>query len=1075
MTLVDDYFEYTKKYINSHGPKTIVLMQVGSFFECYATISPDGTYKGSLIQEFSRINDMSIAKKNVCCGGNDVVMAGFGLGQLDKYVKKLLENGYTVPVFVQDIQGKNTTRSLACIYSPGTYFNGETLDNNFNENRNYNSGLSNNTIVIWVDKSEKNIILKEPTLNIGLSIIDILTGKLVNYEYSHPYIDSPTAYDELEKYISIYNPSEIIIITNICDDYKGFYIDTLINYANIHAQKIHKIYLKKDEKDNNINDFLEIAFNCEKQLFKEALIDKIYGIGSYQEKAEFRDYIYANQSLCFLLDFIYKHNPSLIKDIDYPTFENYSEKLVLANHSLKQLNIISDQRYNGKLSCVANFLNNCITNSGKRRFNYELLHPISNVTTLENCYEVTDHLLKTEFYKTIRNDLIGVRDIEKIERKSVIKNISPKDFSILYDNLSNVGSLYSKISNEKQNKHLFHYINSIINCNIYNLCNSYMKFIEDRFNLIKASNIVMEKLGNYALEDLDFINKDYNKNLNLLFKNSIDAREQLQAICGYLSRIICDYEKPKNLSSNTNKKTKPSNKKKSIDDFDNINDSNDNEDSPLIENSYVKIHETSKNDAMLILTKRRAMILKECISKLIGKNNKNEQNINVLIMYKSKYSNNDETLSLNLSEIEFKPHGNNQNNMIIYSNLINEIAHSIQNSKDTLISGINYHYANILNEFNTNNNKNNNLSIISQFIGLIDLCHCKAYNANKYNYCRPKILDKDYGENLDPCTDLPKSYISFKKMRHCLIEHLNNNELYVTNNLDLGNIHNGMLLYGTNAVGKTSFIKSIGIALIMAQSGMYVPCSEFTYYPYSYLFTRILGNDNIFKGLSTFAVEMSELRTILKQSTKNSIILGDELCSGTESTSALSIFVSSLEKLHTIESTFLFATHFHEILDYDEIKELQKMKTYHMSVIFDREKNTLIYDRKLKEGPGEAMYGLEVCKSLDLPHDFIERAYTIRNKYSIENKSTLNAKKSHYNSKKIRDICEICKINKGTEIHHLQYQKNANNEGIINGEFKKNHKANLINICEVCHNKIHNLNKEYKIKKSTKGYQLIEL
>ena len=62
----------------------------------------------------------------------------------------------------------------------------------------------------------------------------------------------------------------------------------------------------------------------------------------------------------------------------------------------------------------------------------------------------------------------------------------------------------------------------------------------------------------------------------------------------------------------------------------------------------------------------------------------------IIIMYKSKYSNSDETLSLNLSEIEFKPHGNNQNNMIIYSNLINEIAHSIQNSKDILINGINY-------------------------------------------------------------------------------------------------------------------------------------------------------------------------------------------------------------------------------------------------------------------------------------------------------------------------------------------------------------------------------------------------
>ena len=74
---------------------------------------------------------------------------------------------------------------------------------------------------------------------------------------------------------------------------------------------------------------------------------------------------------------------------------------------------------------------------------------------------------------------------------------------------------------------------------------------------------------------------------------------------------------------------------------------------------------------------------------------------------------------------------------------------------------------------------------------------------------------------------------------------------------------------------------------------MYVPSSKFIYYPYNYLFTRILGNDNLFKGLSTFAVEMSELRTILKYSNENSIILGDELCSGTESTSALSIFVAS--------------------------------------------------------------------------------------------------------------------------------------------------------------------------------------
>jgi len=359
------------------------------------------------------------------------------------------------------------------------------------------------------------------------------------------------------------------------------------------------------------------------------------------------------------------------------------------------------------------------------------------------------------------------------------------------------------------------------------------------------------------------------------------------------------------------------------------------------------------------------------------------------------------------------------------------------------------------------------LGKISQFIAHIDVCYARTYNAVKYNYCKPII-------NNELCENTTKSYVNFKKIRHCLIEHLNTSELYVTNDLSIGSNTNGLLLYGTNAVGKTSFIKSLGIAIIMAQAGMYVPCEEFTYYPYEYLFTRILGNDNIFKGLSTFAVEMSELRTILKNATSKSIILGDELCSGTETTSALSIFVASLERLHTLESTFLFATHFHEVLEYEEVKNLSKMKIYHMSVLYDYNKNTLIYDRKLREGSGDSMYGLEVCKSLALPDDFIERAYSIRNKYNKSNVSILEAKKSRYNSNKLRGQCELCNVYESTEVHHLQFQKNAKN-GIINGEFNKNHKANLINICEACHHKIHSSNQEFRITKTSNGYELLPL
>lgn len=1005
MTLIDEYFELTKKYTKSHGSKTILLMQVGSFFECYAKVDKDGNYSGSLIVEFSKINDMSIAKKNVCSGGSDVVMAGFGVLYLEKNIKKLLEYGYTVPVFVQDIQGKNTTRSLAYIYSPGMYFN---------NNDNYEN-LTNNTLCIWVNYCKPNLIYKCSTINIALSLIDIITGKLICYEYSIPYVDNPTIYDQLEKYISIYNPSETIIICNYEDDN---FIDKIINYTNINSKKIYKINLNK----NTDGEFEIFAINCEKQNFQEEFIDKIYGSNSFSSKSEFRENQLINQSLCFLLNFVNKHNPLLIKNINYPIFENYNNNLILANHSLKQLNILSENN-NGKLSSVLSFLNNCITCSGKREFNYKLLHPIIDITELNKNYEVIEKTLSSELYLKIRENLKSIKDIEKIERKAILKQINPKDFSSLLFDLSNIKNINSIFFDEsKKYFFLVDYFKSYYSFDVKEICDSLIKYIEERFDVNKCNNILIDKLNNYNIEDLNFINKDYDRELNNKLKNCIDSRQQIETLCSYFSNLIKDFEK--------SKKTKNGE-----------------------ETSFIKLNETSKNDITLTLTKRRALILQEIINKQI------EKEKIVKITYLSSFTRVEETIILDLTTVNFKNYGSNNTNMSIESPIIHKIINTIQNSKDILMSSIQTAYNKIINEFVIfNDNKIQNLS---KFISLIDICQCNAYNAKNYNYCKPKIHDKNN----------KKSFFEIEKIRHCLIEEINTKELYVSNDIKLGDKEDGLLLYGTNAVGKTSFIKSIGISIIMAQSGMFVPASKFIYYPYNYLFTRILGNDNLFKGLSTFAVEMSELRTILNYSNQNSIILGDELCSGTESTSALSIFVASLEKLSKVKSTFLFATHFHEILEYDEIKEINNLKISHMSVLFDKKLNSLIYDRKLKDGSGEAMYGLEVCKSLDLPEDFIENAYKIRNKYYKKN-DIITTKKTKYNSKKLRGKCEICKINQGTEIHHLQFQKNADNDGIINNEFKKNHKANLINICEKCHNKIHKNDEEYKVTKTNKGYIL---
>jgi DNA mismatch repair ATPase MutS len=366
----------------------------------------------------------------------------------------------------------------------------------------------------------------------------------------------------------------------------------------------------------------------------------------------------------------------------------------------------------------------------------------------------------------------------------------------------------------------------------------------------------------------------------------------------------------------------------------------------------------------------------------------------------------------------------------------------------------------------------------ANFVANLDLLQCKAYIAKKFNYCKPEIAKNDnyckpeIAKNDNYCkpeiakNDKKTSFFDVKDLRHVLIEHIQTNEIYVTNDLEL---ERGLLIYGTNAVGKTSFIRSIGICIVLAQAGFYVPCSSFRYKPYTAIFSRILGNDNLFKGLSTFAVEMSELRVILKHADENSLILGDELCSGTEVESALSIFAAGLVALHEKKSTFLFATHFHEIVNYSEIRELVGsglgsgtglglgsglgLDIKHMAVKYDRERDCLLYDRKLADGPGNRMYGLEVCKSLHLDSEFLDKAFEFRGKY-FQHKSELANPVSKYNTKKIKGVCERCGEKMGEEIHHLAQQKEANKDGFI-GSFHKNHPANLASVCEECHREIH--------------------
>ena len=135
-----------------------------------------------------------------------------------------------------------------------------------------------------------------------------------------------------------------------------------------------------------------------------------------------------------------------------------------------------------------------------------------------------------------------------------------------------------------------------------------------------------------------------------------------------------------------------------------------------------------------------------------------------------------------------------------------------------------------------------------------------------------------------------------------------------------------MLIYGINSCGKSSLMKSIGLNIIMAQSGMYVSAKKFVFSPYESIYARITSNDNIFKGLSSFTLEMTELRSILKRSNSKTLIIGDEPAKGTENLSANSIVASTIINLSQKKSTFVFATHLHDVANMNRIKELKNVR-----------------------------------------------------------------------------------------------------------------------------------------------------
>ena len=970
------YVKVLNESIQKYGQKTIVFYQCGSFFELY-NLQDKNTQQNRFetVEEFCELTGMTMScNKKTEWNNFYVVLAGFPEHSCEKFIKLAIQNGYTALIYIQSKNPINKQREYFMTYSPGTYLSYDTENS---------QQLTNNIMCIWLEGYQPfDSIKRTKQMVCGISASHIFTGETAIFQYDTPFYMNPTTFDELERAVSSINPSEIIFISNLEEDM----VKQISQFSGIYtcSRKTHFLSIQGENQK-------QILENCQKQTYISHMISLFYGQEAYESCSEFYEYLIATQSFCYLLHFLQEHNPDLIKKIAFPKFNNVGNRLILANHTLKQLNIIDDDTLDGKnagkFSSVLSFLNKCITPMGKRKFQQQMINPTFDIEWIQNEYDATERAIQENF--DIRPRLRKIRDLDKICRQIVTKRVYPHSIFTLYDSIQSILSIFCDISPYKDT---IEYLCGSDGTLKETIC-SFLQYIDsvfyiDRCKGVETTTIFMENIIKPGISsELDQISQQYHANITLF-----------DSIKKVLNDMMCESEQ-------------------------------------VVNGDFIKVHSTEKSGNTLQITRKRGQTLRKILDKA--------QIIDIIPGFR-----------ILAKDIQFIKTGAS-NDEIDFPQLTH-LLKQIGCQKDRLSSEISRIYFEVLSIIEENWYLK--IEQIISFITRVDVLQCKTYIAQEYNYCKPTI-DRDVEK---------QSYIKAAGIRHVLIEHLQKNEIYVTNDIELGIEKNGILLFGTNAVGKTSFIRAIGILIIMAQCGLYVPCSTFHYLPYRSIFSRILGNDNLFKGLSTFAVEMSELRVILKMADSYSLVLGDELCSGTEIESALSLFSMGLIDLHKKGSTFLFATHFHEITQYEEIQSLEKLDIKHMAVHYDPANQCLIYDRKLSDGQGSRTYGLEVCKSLFLEEDFLERAYQFRQKYFRESGGELMHATSRYNMNKIKGFCENCKTALAEETHHLSPQKNADEKGFI-GSFHKDHPANLMALCEACHLSLHKQDVIIVKKKSIRG------
>lgn len=1087
MGLITEYFVNQKKYEAQYGERTVVLTQVGAFYEMWQYEPSYCTSDEAKLDEFGNMQTESVGhaielsivlnciltveSKSEPYSYKHPHKVGFPMIAYEKNRDTLLSNDYVI-IRIDQVKTTKTTkgpeeRYVAEICSPTMQLDHissrRATSNNACIYIEYHQGMNHSR-----NRYENFVITT------GAAVVDVITGHNRVCEFYSKNEDQVHAVQELYRFLIAHYPRELIIHINDMPVGLDSHTDTTPNPYVKYLERVLELrrFDRMNVYVNNVPaDYKKTAYQVEvlNKLFTKPMPSQSQGISlniiqkrneKIIEELNLERMNYGRIAYMLLMQHCHSHNVDIISKLPSPDLQWIDDQrhLILTHNAIVQLDLISADK-NGssyssnrkkEIDSLMSVLDHNQTHLGRRALHTLLQNPMLNSNDIELYYNMVNEMsiIVTEndvLWMTLDRQLKELPDIGRLQRKLEIKLITPRELAILYGAYIKIINIYVTILNVKTpilHSQMFHQED----------ISSFNEFIARFSGIIDFDSLEcchIDTSSESNIRWLEFvkcpIRSGYYPDLDAQSKALAEAENSLQQIVDHLNGFITN-SRGKKIEFKTTKKKQGAKKQEPT--------------GIILTTTAAKANELSAssintnlcgNIAILPYTSSDRMITSDRISNLCGI-------IDGIRMWMRKRL------------------------VSIYDSIVEEMV-----AKYTFYVPV------------------------ASLIAKLDLLHSYAKISAQYNYHRPEIVS----EGMD-C-----SYLEARDIRHPIIERIIDGA-YVTNDIFLGNSQNiivesstdqsgivqsstdqsgivqngtdrnvivqsgtnqnelrsdGILLFGVNQTGKSSLAKAVAVNIIMAQIGCYVP-SRLKYKPYSKIITRLSGNDNIFKGESSFAVEITELRTILRQSDQNTLVIGDELCKGTETDSGMAIASSAILSLINKRTSFIFATHMHDILKLSYIRNLQQesLKICHLAINYNEATKDLTYNRKMLAGSGPSNYGLMVAKSLGLPNDFMDVANEILLEITGENKELVDITRSRYNKKLYVDSCARCNKNRNqTELHnhHIIERKHANEKGIITGIIKgddginvdigiiqKNAKDNLIVLCRDCHTSLHQKKQE---------------